>query len=421
MLLLTAYFLILTVAVFFLLSRCARLASQKKSFRIYAICFGVLLGYLSAEAVATLYARIRWTGTSLFLFEESGKTIHFDPVRGYRLTTEPSPWTRITNGTVEYIGRLQGNSEGFPSHNDFTAQRHQGITKRVAVFGDSFSAGEYLNTNWPDRAQAMAQANGDHLELLNFSVDGAGLANWWSILTRYIEPERYDLDGIIFVVFEANLERKFVVAEHGGYKRHMFGRCDNWAPSTYPTTLDDAKACMRAVDGAYIVSTGEFDQSLHGRWPSSVPRPPLRPVLAKLLLESAERRAQAAGILSSGPARQFTSFDPDQKGLIDDIHRFASSHNVPILVIFLPSRDKLTSGTWENDTFRDETVAFAKIIGGTFVDGAGAFSKMEPAAIRAGFLPYDYHWNQTGSDRFAGFMLEQIKSRFQQPSRDHGS
>ena len=134
-------------------------------------------GYLLAEFPVTAYYGFSWAGTSLFLFDESSKTVHFDSIRGYMLTKQPSRWTRITNGTVEFVGWMKGNSQGFPSRTDFGPARPDGSTRRIAVLGDSFSAAEYLDTNWPDRTQALAEASGEKLQLLNFSLDGIGLAN----------------------------------------------------------------------------------------------------------------------------------------------------------------------------------------------------------------------------------------------------
>lgn len=215
------YFLVLLFAAALLAFRAARLKiQQRRSFRIYAAAFGLVVGYLLAELAVSTYYGFSWAGTSLWLFDESGKTVHFDPIRGYILTPQPSRWARVTNGTVEFAAWLKGNSQGFPSRTDFTPERPDGSVRRIAVFGDSFSAGDYLDMNWPDRTQALAEASGQRVQLLNFSLDGVGLANWWSILTRLVATQNYALDGIVFVVFENDLHRKFWVADHGLILQH---------------------------------------------------------------------------------------------------------------------------------------------------------------------------------------------------------
>lgn len=197
--LLAMFFVILALLAAFLAIQAARLkARQRQSFRIYAAAFGVVFGYLLAEFPVTAYYGLSWAGTSFYLFDESTKTVHFDPIRGYMLSKQASRWCHIVNGNVEFVAWLKGNSQGFPSRTDFVPARTDASTRRIAVFGDSFSSGDYLDTNWPDRTQALAEAGGEKLQLLNFSLYGAGLANWWSILTRLVAAQNYELDGIVF-------------------------------------------------------------------------------------------------------------------------------------------------------------------------------------------------------------------------------
>ena len=402
------YFVVLIFVAAFLAARAARLKLRHRpSFRIYAAAFGLVVGYLFAEFAATVYYGFSWSGASFIFFDESGKTVHFDPLRGYLLTAQPSRWCRITNGTIEWVAWLKGNSQGFPTRTDFNAARTAGSTRRIAVFGDSFSAGDFLETNWPDRTQALAEAGAKKLQLLNFSLDAVGLANWWSIITGLVAPQNYALDGIVFVVFESDLERKFSVADHRHYLRENWRRCRNWDPQTYPTTLEQTEACAVAVGNTYVISDREFTQVLNKQWPPSVARP-LRSTLGRELYEYLDdwRNSRRESY------RKFSGFDPQQAHLIEDIRLFVSSRKLLALVVYLPRRERLMNSTWENDPYRAETQAFAKDIGARFVDGSGAFANMQPADIRKCFFPYDGHWNQRGSDRFAKFMLDLIRRSF---------
>ncbi len=406
--LLAMYFVVLTLAAAFLAVWAARLkVRQRPSFRIYAGAFALLLGYLLAELAVTAYRGFSWAGASFGLFAESGRTVHFDPIRGYILTKQPSRWGRITNGTVEFVGWLKGNSQGFPSRTDFAPARPDDSTRRIAIFGDSFSTGDYLDTNWPDRTQALAEAGGEKLQLLNFSLDGVGLANWWSILTRLVAAQNYELDGIMFVFFGNALERKFFVAENNGF-RHTWRYCASWDPQTYPATVGQTRACPYMLGNAYILSDSEFEQALNRNWPPSIPRSELRPVLAKQTLDYLEWWGDSM----QAALWKFRGFDPEQEHLIADIHQFISSRKLPALVVFLPNRDRLLDSTWESDPYRAEAMAFSKKIGAKFVDGSGAFAKMQSADVRKDFFPYDGHWNQAGSDRFAKFRLELIPRSF---------
>ena len=67
--------------------------------------------YAVFEAVVTvLYLKdVVEPPATTWYFEDTGRTVHFDPVRGYRLTTVPSRITRITMGYVEYVGEFRGS------------------------------------------------------------------------------------------------------------------------------------------------------------------------------------------------------------------------------------------------------------------------------------------------------------------------
>lgn len=402
---LALYFIGLALLAGFLAVRGARAAARgRRSARIYAAGFGIVLGYLFAELALTAYYGFTWAGTTFYLLDDSGKTVHFDPVRGYLLTQVPSRWTRINNGTPEYVGVLKGNSQGFPSRMDFGPARPDPSIPRLAVLGDSFSAADYIQTNWPDRTQALAEADGRKLQLLNFSLDGIGLANWWSILTRLIAPQNYELDGIVFIVYEGDLERKFWVAENRG-TYSTWRRCPSWDPQTYPATLEQTSSCVNKLQHTYVLSDSDFDLALHKKWPPSISRWELRPPLAMKVLDLSDYWMDFA-------RTKDPEFKPEQKRLIEDIRQFISARKLPVLVVFLPDRDRLINSAWEGDPYRAETMSFAKLIGAEFADGSGAFANMPPAEIRKCFFRHDGHWNQAGSDRFAKFMLDLLPKSF---------
>jgi hypothetical protein len=60
---------------------------------------------------------------SMWLFEETGKSLHFDTARGYRLSPNPARVTRLTKGKPEYIGAFKGNNQGFPDRDNFEPKK----------------------------------------------------------------------------------------------------------------------------------------------------------------------------------------------------------------------------------------------------------------------------------------------------------
>ena len=374
--------------------------------RFYVPLIIAAVTYAVFEAAVTLlYLKdVLEPPPSFWLFEDSGKSVHFDPILGYRLTPVPSRTTRITKGTVEYIGELKGNNQGFPDRDDFFPERGSDRARRFAVFGDSYTAAGFLGENWPDRVEDLTREGTVPLRLFNFAVDGGGLANWWSVLTRLVEKDGYQIDGVIFAVIPGNLWRGFSVADHRDQKRPMFGRVPTWDPKTFPATLDEARKYLQPqTTNASIVSTEEFDRGVKLEWRPSSDKP-IRPYFARKVWR-ALRGALSHEKTPHSPPRAFDSFDPDQERMIQDMARTLKAMGVPVMVIHVPSREELLQGKRDAPPPVD-TRLFAALLDARLVDGREAFAGRSVEEIRAMWLPYDAHWGQTGSNRFAEYMTD---------------
>jgi hypothetical protein len=368
----------------------------------------VVVTYAFTEAaLTTLYVRgVLEPRASVWLYENSGKTVHFDAIRGYRLTADPARVTRITKGVVEYVGTLKGNNEGFPDRDDFLPQREQASAKRYAVFGDSYTAAQFLGENWPDHVEDLTRTGPAPVRLLNFSVDGGGLANWWSVLTQLVERDRYAIDGVIFAVIPGNLWRGFSVSDHRGYRHPMFGRIPTWDPESFPDTLEEARRYLSPFTReAYIVSTDEFDRGVAGNGLPSSDRA-LRPYFATKLWRALKGRLR---VPPPQAPRAFDSFDPWQFWMISDIARAVRAMDLPVMVVHVPSREELLRGEFEAPPPVD-TQLFAALLDARLVDGKQAFSGRGADEIRDMWMPYDAHWAQAGSDHFGRFMLGILES-----------
>jgi hypothetical protein len=362
----------------------------------------LLVSYLVLETIVSVVAWALWWNQSFWLFEDSGRTWRFDAVRGYRLSTTPSRFLRVTEGTLEYVGTARGNAQGFADRDDFALKRSRPTEHRYAVFGDSFTEAQFLGQNWPDRAEDLRRNDGeDHpVQLLNFAISGGGLANWWSVLTKHVEPEGYELDGVIFAVFAGDLERTFTVWDHSAGVHPLFGRSPSWAPESFPQTLADAHRFLHEHP-ATILSPEAFERTLQGHWPPSVPRRFGPYLLTKLWRLARPSAAEVAEVPARGD-------DPDRDRLIADIARCLADHHWPALVIHIPDRPSLLNPSSVPSWPLDEAQAFAHALGAQFLDGRQAFTGLKPAEIRAQFLPYDGHWNQAGSNRFAAFVVRNL-------------
>jgi hypothetical protein len=378
------------------------------------ICYGV------AEVGFSTY---RSFYPDIWLFEDSGRTIHFDPDRGYILQPTPSRFARITNGAIadmqlrgrlnltghrviEYVGTFKGNNHGFPDRDDFALGHKPPGVRRYAIFGDSYSAAQYLETSWSDRVEQLFKDSGRTIELYNFSVDGGGLGNWHSIIFNIIEKNDYRLDGFIFAVFDADLNRTFSYSDHRGRKKHTFVRTDSFDPQNNPKRLDDILPLLKQgeIKNSFILSTDEFDRVMAGKMTVNEG---WSPQLARYFVQK---------LAALGPAPPAVPVASDcglwrcqQLKLLEQIRDFASVRNYDVIVFFISGRDALLKGTLNPRHFQQARV-FAEMTAGKFFDGRQAFQGLPDREIDAAFFPYDGHWNQGGSDIFARYAAQKLSA-----------
>lgn len=387
-------------------------SSVKKTILYCLYCAAA--SYLIAElAYSTLYSKgVIGQQPQIYLIEDTGEPMTFDPIRGYRLSSTPSRQAQITFGEIEYIGVLRGNSQGFPDRDDFGPERTHPEAIRVAVFGDSFTATQYVDINWPDRVEDLAREAGPNLELLNFSVDGAGLANWWSILTGIVEAEHYEIDALVFAVMGYDLDRTFFIAGNSHAGAPAYCHVASWDPDAWPKTPEEARAYLTLPWG-HFVPPETFDAALRGEWR---PTRPWRFYVARKALGLAVRLAMGAGSLRACQALSEDPLDldgvlvPGQRKLVEDIARYIRANRTPALVVFLPCRENLIEGVGGWPAEVDE---FASILNAPIIDGHEAFAGLTEQEIRADWLPYDGHWGQGGSDKFAAFMFHTLRNWIQ--------
>jgi len=382
--------------------------------------------YAAIETLASVVAYHTWWGDGFWFFEDVGRTIQFDAVCGYRLTTTPSRVIGITHGIVEYVGTIRGNCQGFPDRDDFWPKRPQGSVRRIAVFGDSFTAGQFLGQNWPDRAEDLAREAAKPIQLLNFAIYAGGLANWHRVLLGIVDFDRYEIDGLIFAVYGNDLWRTFYLADDRRAKQYMQAFWPSWNPATYPARLEEARPYLRPADNSYVLTPEEFERPLQGQWPRSVPRY-FKPILLTMAWRSALpyvpgiwRLALPDHIHRTGPAPLDSASLKYRDVMIQDIKHFCEARHLRTTVAYIPDRAELLGEDRVSQAFADAR-DFARTLGARFLDGREIFEGMSRAEIRAHYLPYNGHWNQVGSNRFAEFVIRRLCSPEGQPDGSEGA
>jgi hypothetical protein len=370
---------------------------------INALVFSCVYGLLELTYSTYAYFFRDASPYSYLVVEHPGQTVHFDPDRGFFLTETPSRMARITHGRVEYVGAFRGNAQGFADRDDFTIRRTNPREVRIGVFGDSFTTATFEPSNfpnWPSRAEDLGRADGEPLTLLNFGLDGGGLANWVSVMRNIVVKDRYDLDGLIFAVAWDDLDRKFAMFEQTDATTFAYAQAPGWDVKSQPRTKDEADALLRQhpLRNSYILSPTQFDAAVSGKW---------KPRLWRFRI--ADRLVGVAKALSghrNAPWQAPPGFEPGQLALMREIRGLAERSDLPMVVVYIPFREELIVPGYPSSVERCRR--FAEILGAKFVDGREVFRGFSPQQIRELWFPNDGHWNHLGSSRFAEYMANQI-------------
>lgn len=365
--------------------------------------------YAVAEAALTGYETIFGDALFYFLIERTQtEPIRFDPASGYRFASTPHRVSGVWFGETEFNHVLQANRQGFPDTQDFHPQRERANVKRIAVFGDSFSSAMHLETNWPNRADELCQTRGLPVEFLNFSLDGVGLANWWSIVHNLLDPENYELDAIVFACFTDNLDRRFLFWDSRNTRRVACGRSVSWDPATYPKTYEQASQRFR-YPALWVVDSQEYDNlTLRQRAPYHL----------SLLGHVRTVFWMFTTLALKGDDLE----DPHRLSLLQDMGGYVNRRQLPVYLLTIPSRpqdfdvadvEKLIG--WKNymsaETVEDHE-RFCDITGARVWDFTETYQGLTLAEVHDLWNVNDPHTNQKGSDRMAEFVVERVTAGF---------
>ncbi len=154
----------------------------------------------------------------------SRQLFEYHPVIGYRFV--PNLKARVAHESGGYL--VQTNESGFRSNRAFVRERTPG-TRRVLLFGDSFTAGDGVSNG--RRYSEGLEAKVRDLEVYNYGLSGTGTDQQylaWRELARGVEH-----DAVVIAVLVENVRR--VMARYRRY-HDASGRERNYAKPYY--TLD---------------------------------------------------------------------------------------------------------------------------------------------------------------------------------------
>jgi len=243
-----------------------------------------------------------------------------------------------------------------------------------------------------------------------------------------LDKKNYQVDALVFPVFANDLFRPFMIFEARNQTKLLIGNA-GWDPEKLPTTLEEAMPLLSPSEG-HILTHTQWQAFMRGEWHPELPRPWQAYMSAslKFLFQIAQ---QKTGEWLSNPRERFALYQvsrsmnqtPDtdhpvaideslSRGhfsaqhlrLIHDIKDYAEKNHLPIFVVRVPDKNEAINQL----PIAGNVAEFSEILGAQLLDGADAFSNLTPAQKQALYFPYDGHWNQEGSDRFAHYIYPEI-------------
>lgn len=382
-------------------------AIRRYPWTVKALVF-LLAGFLAyglLEAAATAYDL--WFSRTPFVICERTETnpCTFDPASGYRFGQGRRRFAMLVPpNTVEFSSSFSVNTAGFRDNAELTPQRRGG-GPRLAVFGDSFTSALHLSRNWPERAEQFAAEQGRELDLVNLSLDGAGLANWRNIVCELLDHDEMQLDGVAFALYPDDLWRMLVVQDTLDSDRVRLWYASGWQPERLPRDRSDIQTKMGRWP-LFVVSSHDYDNHLARR------QRPFR----LLVWEMATVYGSLTQVLLN---RLRVEEDLDaRRGLIDDIAKVLQRRGWPAYVFVIPDRPRpdQTSFSRAEDYYDPrrirDCVDFAWKLRTRPIDGAAMFEGVPEEEVRQSWQKVDPHWNERGSDRFGEFVAQRLLDEF---------
>lgn len=341
----------------------------------------------------------------------------YDPVCGYRWIPGETRTAKIVEGTLVFDQLFSPNKQGFLSPDDFKPEKSDSSVFRYIVFGDSFTAAEFLETPWPHEVQDYINRHyGGSIELYSFAIDGGGLVNWHQTFLKEVLPH-YDFDGVILAIFGNDLDRKFFAMHHTDSL--MYNQYFDSPPASLDVLEQSYLDSMHQT--AVFYSDNQIDSILLARLQAnrkkgvSFEKPDF--YFSKRLLKLAytmqhlwkkkqfekqyfSKKSYLDSLYQDDFVQQLIA--PDKMGLIQEIADSCHARNAGLIFTVLPYKEAIRDGeTGDFHSISLETMGLAEHFGGSFFDGESIFYGLEADTLDACFLPYDVHWSQKGSSRFA--------------------
>jgi len=412
--------LIIAFLAFDLILIAQYLSNPQIRVQIRLLINSILITYLLVEIMYSSYSAVI-RSRSFYVFEQP-VILAFDPVMGYRFAGGPVRTACVIFDEIQWSAPVKGNNYGFADADDFSPRRtHDG--RRILVLGDSFTGSPMSKELWPDYVEGLAARDGKRLELLNLAMGGYGVPNWTSLLENLIIKENWDVDEIVFAVYEGDdLERTFLYAGQRAGKpfttyldRWMIpSPADNALP---PLTLNPKS--LELGENMLPLSKAEYERFLQRGRPDRYPGRAQRLRFDRLyvfdMIQNVSTRISAClkarfvpdprSAPEGGPRLKLTV---EMRPIYNRLKAALGRLGKPVKVIYIPYKPEILAddGYMGYNQVKD----FAAFLGAQFYDGRDAFRPLSQRERVKCFFRLDAHWSQDGSCVFGDYVSRNVLS-----------
>jgi hypothetical protein len=408
------FFLIASLLLFFLfliLIIFRKYFLKKQGLLLMINTFFIL--YLLAEAVfrAALSMGIMNAPGMEVINLSNQKFVEEDTVAGYKLCGKKVRNTEIVDGKLVYDNHFTPNRQGYNSCKDYDSLKSKRV-HRYMVFGDSFTAADFLQTPWPDHmnADSIKLADSLHLQLYSFALDGFGLLNWYSVFFKEVAVN-YDFDGVIFAVFGDDLSRDFVSANVED------SICYYHKAPVVPGNAEAFRQIRNVrIPFGKIASDPYIDRMIEGNIrPEQSRSLYLCDLITSIFRSRSEqgRRKEAmtdqAYSLNSGrqgvqnKADFVARYSANRYQMLSEMMNWCRVHNKQVIITSIPHQQIVRENRDQNtsNVLQSELEFLSKEFGTWYYNAYPDFQKLDEQRLSDAYFKNDVHWNQEGSDYFA--------------------
>lgn len=400
-------------------------SEDKKFVKLNVFVKYIVLAYILLESITyTLFCFGVIRSDIGFLFNSfsgsDGPIVKYDSLCGYKPVPGVYRHISIINGQVEFDHNRVANEQGWYSKRNYT--KRKGDKKRYIVLGDSYSGGMAISETWVDMVNDLSiQSGNDSIELYNFSLEGAGLVNWYRIFYYEIIPN-YEFDGVIFASSSEkdgvpDLDRQFIVANsfsdiscmavidlREDSIPHNFESVDYipMSPICSGAQLDEIKD--RYERGAVFGTLHFYPPDLY--FIKSINN--VFSVGNKLLemgkkMDKYQKKQERYEMLVDRPYQQsyFVNYYSNLE-LLYSMWEYGKKNNKELIWVTIPDYEHALEFINDKDViYRKEAEFMAKEYEIAWFDGYQLFMGKDEAFVKKSYYEFDKHWNASTAKIFA--------------------